>query len=123
LIGTFVHHLFYQPIFQVDVELCVPSVTINPNLDDIQSAIDNCAVQIIKSTQQIESWKSITAFANVDKQEMSNEWSMNHQRTSSATISFYERIANDIEMVKNVLILTGAVQSLRRRVCAFVLLN
>jgi hypothetical protein len=30
--------------------------------------------------------------------------------------TFHTRIANDIEMVKNVLILTGAVQTLRNRV-------
>lgn len=99
---------FLQPFFQVDVELCVPSVTINPSLDDIQSAIDKCAVEIIRSTQQIASWKSKIAFNRENEEDLTE---MQQRRPT-----FHARIANDIEMVKNVLILTGAVQTLRNRV-------
>lgn len=112
----------------MDVELCVPSVTINPSLDDIQSAIDKCAVKIIKGTQQIASWKSIVPLSDDDKKDLANDWALNHKSNltnlarQTTSLNFYERIANDIEMVKNVIILTGAVQTLRNRVCVFALL-
>jgi hypothetical protein len=101
-------------------------VIINPSLDDVQSAIDKCAVQIIRGTQQLAPWKFIIGCRNDGKEDHSNDLPMNPKRNLSnyprhlSGLTFYERIANDMEMVKNVLILTGAVQTLRNRVCASV---
>ncbi len=98
----------------IDVELSVPSVTINPNLDDVQSAINACALQIIKCTQQIVAWQSIIVFDGDNKHstKFSLDW--------SGGKSVYERAANDMEMVKTVIILTGSVQTLRNKVCTIV---
>ncbi len=35
-----------RPFFDVNVELSVPSVTMNPNLDDIQGAINTTAKKV-----------------------------------------------------------------------------
>ena len=112
-------HKLCQPFFQVDVELCVPSVTMNPSLDDIQAAINQCAMQIIRSTQQIAAWKMMNSFDRDDKQKHVPTSSNDNQRRnmqSSIGKTIHARVTNDIEMVKNVLILTGAVQTLRDKV-------
>ncbi len=119
-------HFFLQPFFQVDVELCVPSVTMNPNLDDVQSAIDQCALQIIKSTKDIAAWKLSIVFDSDERQAVkavSSGVDTKFSTQNAAVKTIHSRVTNDIEMVKNVLILTGAVQTLRNRVCviAFML--
>ena len=110
-------------MFHIDVELSVPSVTINPNLDDVQSAINACALQIIKCTQQIVAWQSIVVLDGDEKHtNKANHVSIVDSNTKlsvqwSDGKSWYVRATNDIEMVKNVIILTGSVQTLRIKVC------
>ena len=104
-----------QPFFQVDVELSIPSVTMNPSLDDVQSAINQCAMQIIGSTRHIAAWNpTAQVFNDMDPSSLSVR--KEAAQSSAGRSSIYSRVANDIEMVKNVLILTGAVQTLRSRV-------
>jgi dynein heavy chain len=108
-----------QPFFQVDVELSIPSVTMNPSLDDVQSAINQCAMQIIGSTRHIAAWNpTAQVFNDMDPiaSSVRKEAAQSAVQPSAGRSSIYSRVANDIEMVKNVLILTGAVQTLRSRV-------
>ena len=94
----------------------------NPSLDDIQAAINQCAMQIIRSTQQIASWKFMIAFELDEKQNqrkhtpVSSSAIQRRALQSSSGKTIHARVTNDIEMVKNVLILTGAVQTLRNKV-------
>jgi hypothetical protein len=95
----------------------------NPSLDEIQTAINHCALEIIRSTQGIASWKLVSAVDHHDTQcvttsDSSSVIELFSQLSGDKTI--YSRVTNDIEMVKNVLILAGAVQNLRNRVCAFM---
>jgi hypothetical protein len=114
-------------LFHIDVELSVPSVTINPNLDDVQSAINACALQIIKCTQQIVTWQSTIVFDGDEKHaNKANHLSAVDSNTKlyvqwSTGKTWYARATNDMEMVKNVIILTGSVQTLRNKVCTLML--
>jgi dynein heavy chain len=118
-----------QPLFLIDVELSVPSVTINPNLDDVQSAINACALQILKCTQQIVAWQSIIVFDGDDKRTNKTNHSYIVDSNTKFSLdwsggkSVYERAANDMEMVKTVIILTGSVQTLRNKVSTIVFGN
>jgi hypothetical protein len=99
----------------------------NPSLDEVQSAINHCALQIIRSTQDITAWKAAVVFDGDIKQTIysPNTSGVKHDANvlsqMPACETIHSRVTNDIEMVKNVLILTGAVQNLRNRVCTFVL--
>ena len=114
-------------MFHIDVELSVPSVTINPNLDDVQSAINACALQIIKCTQKIVAWQSMIVFDGDEKHtNKANHLSTVDSNTKlyvqwSTGKTWYARATNDMEMVKNVIILTGSVQTLRNKVCTLML--
>ncbi len=45
-----------QPFFDVDIELSLPVVTMNPSLDEIQAAINRCAVNILRCSKSIYQW-------------------------------------------------------------------
>lgn len=96
----------------------------NPSLDEVQSAINHCALQIIRSTQEITAWKAAVAYDG-DTKQTPNMSGVKHDANvlsqSPAYETMHSRVTNDIEMVKNVLILTGAVQNLRNRVCSCAL--
>lgn len=95
----------------------------NPNLDDVQSAIDQCALQIIKSTREIAVWKLSIVYDSDERQAVraiSSGFDAKFSTQNAVVKTIHSRVTNDIEMVKNVLILTGAVQTLRNRVCKSV---
>lgn len=86
--------IFYleRPFFDVDVELKVPNVSMNPSLDEIQEAINSCAKKILATSQSLPCW----GMPDVD--------------------TFYEFIACDKEIVKSILRLTGSVEGIKHQV-------
>ncbi len=61
----------------------VPSVCMNPNLEDIQAAINQCAKKVLTISKQLPAWGM------------------------DSVSSYHELIAQDKEVVKAVLRLTG----------------
>ncbi len=83
-----------EPFFEVDVQLSVPSVRMSPSLDDIQSAINLSAVAVFGAMKRMWQWK---------QQHLPER-----ERTS-----FFDLMGKDIEIIKTVLLLTGAMHGTR----------
>eukprot|EP00798_Chlamydomonas_sp_ICE-L_P031303 gene31303-6451_t len=81
-----------RPFFNVDVELKVPNVAMNPSLTDIQSAINICAKKILTTSKMLPCW------------------GMPEHTT------FHELIIQDKEIVKSILKLTGSVDGIASQV-------
>lgn len=73
-----------RPFFDVDVELKVPSVVMNPTLADIQAAINECAKKVLTTSKRLPAWGM-----------------------DSVATTYHELIAQDKEVVKAILRLTG----------------
>jgi dynein heavy chain len=85
-----------RPFFEVEVELSVPNIQMNPGLEDIQSAVNRAALHILRATKKVYIWgqdRSLTKLQN-----------------------FHQSIASDKEVVKIVLLLTGAVEGAKTQV-------
>ena len=90
-----------RPFFDVDVQLAVPAVRLSPSLEDIQKAINKAAQAVLRCTKKLYDWG---------------------QRDLSAAnrITFFHKIAKDIEIVRVVLLLTGSIQGLKNQVSEYL---
>lgn len=89
-----------KPFFDVDVQLidAEPYMFLNPSLDEVQRAINQCATAVLSCSKYITPWKGLP----------------------DENTSFYEEIAKDKEVVKVVLLLTGGIHSLRKQVMDYL---
>ena len=83
------------------MQLSVPSVRLSPSLDEIQKSINKAAMIVMKIAQVMWDW---------DTQDMAEE----------DRPTFYDRITRDVEIVRVVLLLTGAVHGLRSQVAEYL---
>ena len=88
-----------RPFFDVDVELSIPHVAMNPSLEDIQNAINRTALYILRCSKKLYAWGEDREAEDTD-----------NVRT------FFDLIAKDPEIVKNVLLLTGAIEGTKESV-------
>eukprot|EP01041_Mallomonas_annulata_P002980 gene2980-5847_t len=86
-----------KPFFEVDVQLSVPSVRLNPSLDDIQRAINRSAVAVISCSKRMF------------------QWGQGHLPEKDRAL-FFEILGKDLELIKTVLLLTGAMHGTRNQV-------
>uniref|UniRef100_A0A7S0HBM9 Uncharacterized protein n=1 Tax=Hanusia phi TaxID=3032 RepID=A0A7S0HBM9_9CRYP len=90
-----------RPFFEVEVELSVPHIQMNPSLEDVQSAVNRAALHILRATKKVYIWG----------QDREN---VKHLQ------SFHRQIAQDKEIVKIVLLLTGAVEGAKIHVADYL---
>jgi dynein heavy chain len=83
-----------EPFFEVDVQLSVPSVRLSPTLDEIQSAINLSAVAVFGCMKKMFQWRQ-----------------MHIPEKDRAT--YFDLMGKDIEIIKVVLLLTGAMHGTR----------
>ena len=91
-----------QPFFDVNVELYVPNVSMNPDLEEIQTAINRCAINVLKCSKRI------------------CQWGQDRTQDISKLSTFHALIAQDREIVKVVLLLTGSVEGTKKQVQDFL---
>lgn len=75
-----------RPFFDVDVELKVPNVSMNPSLEEIQNAINMTAKAILACSKELTAWG------------MGDDGPEN----------YYDMITQDKEIVKVIILLTGS---------------
>jgi dynein heavy chain len=92
-----------SPFFNINVELVVPNVTLNPSLDEVQEAIDKAALAVLSCSKHLKSWTY----------DSNNESSDN---TSAIERTYHELVGKDRGVVKMVMLLTGGVHGLRTQV-------
>jgi dynein heavy chain len=90
-----------RPIFEVDVQLSVPSVKLMPSLESIQSTLNSAAKATICVNKLLLDW---------DQEDLAED-----QRQD-----FFQRVTQDIEIVRVVLLLTGSVQGMKQSVTDFL---
>jgi len=91
-----------KPFFDVNVELYVPNVSMNPTLEEIQMAINRCAINVLKCSKRI------------------CQWGQDRSHDISKLSTFHALIAQDREIVKVVLLLTGSVEGTKKQVQDFL---
>ena len=106
-----------RPFFDVDVELTVPTVTMNPPLEAIQSAVNSVAKKILKVSESLHMWGQGTAQGELCDSKM-------NRRASTGTVvpndNYFKWIAADKEIVKSVLLLTGSMEGTKAQVMEYI---
>ena len=96
--------------FEVELQLNGLGVCLNPSIEEIQSAINGGAVAVLKCSKMIEAWDTVTIPKNVQLLLNPN---LPPVRGSGSQGTFYDRVAQDKEILKVVLLLTGSIQTAR----------
>lgn len=86
-------------LFEVDLSLQVPKVTLSPSLDEVQDAINAVARDVLQCTRKLIDW-GIDPTASTGKRPRR---------------SFYDRLASDKNLAIVLLLLTGAVEETKLR--------
>lgn len=89
-------------LFEVDLSLQVPKVTLSPSLDEVQDAINAVARDVLQCTRKLIDW-------GIDPTSSSGK---------RPRRSFYERLASDKNLAIVLLLLTGAVEETKLRALA-----
>jgi len=94
--------------FEVDLQLDGISVRLDPSVEEIQAAINGGAVAVLKCSKMIEAWDTVTIPKNV---QLILDANLPPVQGTGSQGTFYDRIAQDREILKVVLLLTGSIQS------------
>jgi dynein heavy chain len=87
--------LIEDPFFNVDVELSIPSVSMQPPMKSIQTAINECAYIVLSSFKSLQ----MLGAANDENESY-----------------FYNLIVADRRIIPSILLLTGALEAVDRQV-------
>jgi dynein heavy chain len=87
--------LIEDPFFNVDVELSIPSVSMQPPMKAIQTAINECAYIVLSSFKSLQ----MLGAANDENESY-----------------FYNLIVADRRIIPSILLLTGALEAVDRQV-------
>ena len=119
-----------RPFFEVDVQLNIPKVQLSPSLDDVQRAINKAAQAVLRCTKTLFDWGQGAVGPSVATREsgtlspspdggsdVEEEFKVQKEDTR---ITFFSKIARDIEIVRVCLLLTGSIQGLRNLVVDYL---
>ncbi|CAE8591739.1 unnamed protein product, partial [Polarella glacialis] len=98
--------------FEVDLQLDGIGVRLVPSVEEIQAAINGGAVAVLKCSKMIEAWDTITIPKNV---QLILDPNLPPVQGTGSQGTFYDRIAQDREILKVVLLLTGSIQSAKNQ--------
>jgi len=89
-----------KPFFEVEVRLDGQEVKLSPTLDEIQKSINKAATAVLRCSRSLL------------------HWDQDSEAEKKAT--FYDMIAQDKEIVKVILLLTGSIQGTKNKVTEFL---
>ena len=119
-----------RPFFEVDVQLNIPKVQLSPSLDDVQRSINKAAQAVLRCTKTLYDWgqgaaggsnasdatppspNNTVAAGSMEGTEPDETYVVKED----TRITFFSKIARDIEIVRVCLLLTGSIQGLRNLV-------
>jgi dynein heavy chain len=90
-----------KPFFEVDVQLQNQEVILSPSLVQIQTSINKAATAVLRCSKALYNWDQS------DKEQ-------------GQKATFYDMIAQDKEIVKVILLLTGSIQGTKNQVGKFL---
>ena len=94
-----------KPFFEVDVKLENGNVTLDPQLEDIQKSINRAATAVLSCSKKLLRWDQL----------------YQKEIPADQKQSFYKIIAQDKEIVKVILLLTGSIEGTKNKVKEFKL--
>lgn len=94
-----------KPFFEVDVKLEDGVVKLDPSLDEIQKSINRAATAVLSCSKKLLRWDQLEKKQGAESEEKE---------------SFYKIIAQDKEIVKVILLLTGSIQGTKNKVTEFL---
>jgi len=86
-----------KPFFEIYLQLDLKKVKLNPSQEEIQASINKAATAVLRCSKELFNW---------EQSETDND----------KKASFYEMIAQDKEIVKVILLLTGSIQGTKNKV-------
>ena len=89
-------------MFEVGLQLDGIGVRLSPSLEEVQKSVNEGALAILKCSKMVQAWNTVAAVAIERKETI-----------ITVQGTFYDRIVQDKEILKSILLLTGAVQSSR----------
>jgi dynein heavy chain len=98
--------------FEVDLMLDGVRVCLVPAVMEIQAAINGGAVAVLKCSKMIEAWDTVTIPKNV---QLILNPNLPPVQGTGMQGTYYDRIAQDREILKMVLLLTGSIQSAKNQ--------
>ena len=104
-----------SPLFEVGLQLDGVGVRLHPSLEDIQVSVNEGAVAILKCSKMIEAWNTVSIPRNVQLilSGATSVAALGVPPATAAQGTFYDRIVQDKEILKTILLLTGSIQSSR----------
>jgi dynein heavy chain len=81
-----------EPFFELNVQLVNKKIALTPNLEEIQSCVNNGASLVLKALHKIYDWGQDSVAADKKK-------------------SFFNQVTSDFEIVRVVLLLNGSIQA------------
>ena len=87
-----------RPFFEVGVELAEPNLSLSPSLEEIQESVNRTAIEVLNCAKKIDAWGP----------------------EYPADSFYHTRLASDRHVVVSVLLLTGAVESLKYEVMRYL---
>jgi dynein heavy chain len=100
------------PFFEVDLELDGDGIRLNPTIENLQISVNGGAVAVLKCSKMIEAWDTVTIPKNV---QLILNPNLPPVMGTGSQGTFYDRIAQDKEILKVILMLAGSIQSTRER--------
>ena len=96
--------------FAVELQLDGLGIRLSPTVDEIQTAINGGAIAVLKCSKMVVAWDTVTIPRNI--QIIMNP-NLPPVKATDSRGSFYDRVAQDREILKTVLLLQGSIQSAR----------
>lgn len=93
-----------KPFFEVDVKLEGGQVSLDPSLKDIQTSINRAATAVLSCSKKLLRWDQLDQKEKIPADQKQ---------------SFYKIIAQDKEIVKVILLLTGSIEGTKNKVKEF----
>lgn len=102
-------------MFEVGLQLDGIGVRLSPSLEEIQKSVNEGAVAILKCTKMIEAWNTVEVPRTIERAD-----SVVASNSAPLQGTFYDRIVQDKEILKSVLLLTGAIQSSKEQTAEYL---
>ncbi len=86
-----------KPFFEIYLQLDLKKVKLNPSQEEVQASINKAATAVLRCSKELFNWEQ-------------------NETENDKKASFYEMIAQDKEIVKVILLLTGSIQGTKNKV-------
>jgi dynein heavy chain len=97
--------------FDVELQLDGIGVRLSPSLDEVQAAINSGAVAVLRCSKMIEAWDTTTIPKNV---QLILNPNLPPVQGGLNQGTYYDRVSQDREILKVILLLTGSIQCARQ---------